>query len=86
MVRDVDNVLIAALQLPAEARAALAAELIESLDQGDQGELADDVEEAWSEEIQRRLAEVDAGTVTPVPWLSARSRILAAASGRGKTG
>lgn len=80
---DVDNVLIAALRLPPEARAALAAELIESLDQG---ELTGDVEEAWSDEIQRRLAEVDAGTVTPVPWLSARSRIFAAASGRGKTG
>lgn len=80
---DVDNVLSAALRLPVEARAALAAELIESLDQD---ELTDDVEEAWSEEIQRRLAEVDAGTVTPVPWQSARSRIFAAASGRGKTG
>ena len=82
-MREVETMLNAALKLPAQARAELAAELIESLDQG---EPAEDVEDAWSKEIQRRLAEVDAGTVTPVPWLSARRRLLAAASGRGKTG
>jgi putative addiction module component (TIGR02574 family) len=42
----------------------------------DQAEIADDIEDAWAEEIQRRLAAVDAGTVTPVPWSEARRRIL----------
>ena len=31
------------------------------------------------------LAEVDAGTVTPIPWAEARRRILAAANGRRET-
>lgn len=77
---DVDNVLLAALRLPAEARAAVAAELIESLD--DQVQADEDVEAAWSEEIRQRLADVDSGVVTPIPWPEARRRILAAASGR----
>ena len=48
-----------ALKLPPEARAALAAKLIDSLD----SELDEDAEERWGEEIERRLAEVDAGRV-----------------------
>jgi putative addiction module component (TIGR02574 family) len=77
---DAENVLVAALRLPAEARAAVAAELIESLDDPEQAD--EDVEAAWSEEIRQRLADVDAGVVTPIPWPEARRRILAAASGR----
>lgn len=80
---DVESVRAAALQLPSEDRAALAAELIRSLDEAE--ELTDDVEAAWAEEIQRRLAEVDAGLVTPVPWTEARQRVWAAASGRRET-
>jgi len=76
---DVENVLVAALRLPVEARAAVAAELIESLD--DVAEAEEDVEVAWSEEIRQRLADVDAGVVTTIRWLEARRRILAAASG-----
>jgi putative addiction module component (TIGR02574 family) len=80
---DVADVLIAALRLPAEARAALAVELIQSLDEPEQA--AEDVEVAWAEEIRQRLADVDAGIVTPIPWPEARRRILAAASGRRET-
>lgn len=77
---DVENVLVAALRLPAEARAAVAAELIGSLDDSEQA--AEDVEAAWSAEIRQRLADVDAGVVTPISWPEARRRISAAASGR----
>jgi putative addiction module component (TIGR02574 family) len=77
---DVEDVLVAALRLPPEARAAVAAELIESLDGVE--EAPEDVEAAWSEEIRQRLADVDAGLVTPIPWPEARRRILAAARGR----
>ncbi len=77
---DVEDVLVAALRLPVEERAAVAAELIDSLD--GVGEAEEDVEAAWSEEIRQRLADVDAGVVTPIPWPEARRRILAAASGR----
>jgi hypothetical protein len=41
-----------------------------------------DVEAAWGEEIRQRLADVDAGVVTPIPWPEARRRIFAAAQGR----
>jgi putative addiction module component (TIGR02574 family) len=81
MVSDIENVLVAALRLPTESRAALAAELIQSLDQEEAGE---GVEEAWTEEIRRRLEEVDAGAVIPVPWPDARRRLLAVARGRGE--
>ncbi|MGK3982812.1 addiction module protein [Sorangium sp. So ce136] len=77
---DVENVLVAALRLSAEERAALAAELIQSLDEPEQA--TEGVEAAWADEIQQRLADVDAGVVTPVPWPEARRRILAAANGR----
>jgi len=64
-----------ALELPAEARAALAAELIATLDD----EIDTDAEAAWSREIRRRLDEVDSGAVRPIPWAEARRRILIAA-------
>ncbi|WP_437672552.1 addiction module protein [Sorangium sp. So ce131] len=77
---DVEDVLVAALRLSAEDRAAVAATLIQSLDAPEQ--TTEEVEAAWAEEIQQRLADVDAGVVTPVPWPEARRRILAAANGR----
>jgi hypothetical protein len=64
-----------ALQLPEPARAALAAELIATLDDASDA----DAEAQWSNEIRKRLAEVDSGAVRPVPWAEARRRILAAA-------
>lgn len=73
MASDADSVRAAALQLSSEARASLAAELIESLD--DMEDAPEDVEAAWAEEVARRLAEIDAGAVTPVPWSEARQRI-----------
>ena len=48
----------------------------------DDEQTTEDVESAWAEEIRQRLADVDAGVVTPIPWTEARRRILAAASGR----
>ena len=64
-----------ALELPVEARAALAAELIATLDE----EVDPDAEAAWSHEIRKRLDEVDSGAVRPIPWAEARRRILIAA-------
>lgn len=80
MLIEAENVLAVALSLPAEARAAVAAELIQSLDEPE--DPAEEVEATWAEEIRQRLADVDAGVVTPIPWPEARRRILAAASGR----
>ena len=69
------QLLDAALQLSAEERAALAGELIQSLDT----EVDADAEAAWSAEIHARLARVDAGLAKTVSWSEARRRIHAAA-------
>jgi len=72
---DAKRLLAEALQLPPEERAALAGELIQSLD----SEVDDDAEAAWSAEIRRRIERLDAGLANTVPWAEARRRILAAA-------
>jgi putative addiction module component (TIGR02574 family) len=69
------ELLAEALRLSVEERAALAGELIQSLD----SEVDDDAEAAWSVEIRRRLDRLDAGLARTVPWSEARRRILAAA-------
>ena len=53
-----------AMRLPDEQRAALAAALIESLDQG----VDEDAEAAWSVETACRLREVESGHVDTIPW------------------
>ena len=72
MKPDPAKLLREALKLSPEERAALAAALLESLDEGvDEG-----AEAAWAAEIAKRLQELDAGRVQPVPWAEARRRIL----------
>lgn len=79
MSPDVSELLKKALALPQEARAALAGSLLESLDD----EPADEgVEEAWSEEIKRRIRELDSGKAKPIPWVEARRQIAALLNGR----
>lgn len=72
---DPKRLLAEALQLPAEQRAALAGELIQSLD----SQVDEEAEAAWSAEIRRRLERLDSGLAKTVPWSEARLRILAAA-------
>jgi putative addiction module component (TIGR02574 family) len=60
-----------ALRLPDKDRADLAASLIESLDEP----FDSDVQSAWAEEIQRRVAELDSGAISAVPWEEARRKI-----------
>jgi putative addiction module component (TIGR02574 family) len=72
MSSDPKKLLEDALKLPQEARAAIAGSLIDSLDE----RLDEDAEDAWSVEITRRLAEMDAGKVKTIPWPEARRRIL----------
>lgn len=57
-----------AIKLPADARADLAAALIESLDDARDP----NAESAWSEEISRRLRDYESGAVKPIPWDEAR--------------
>ena len=60
-----------ALRLDTDSRAELVAELLASLD----GPADPDVEAAWAVEVERRLAEIDAGTATLEPWEDVKRRI-----------
>jgi putative addiction module component (TIGR02574 family) len=71
MKQDVAEILKKALELPPEARAAIAGSLLDSLDQA----VDDDAESAWENEVLLRLKDLEEGTVNPVPWAEARRRI-----------
>ena len=76
MTAEVSELLKQALALPPEARRcpALAGSLLESLDE----EPADEgVEAAWSEEIKRRIEEIDSGKVQMIPYEEVRRRLAA---------
>lgn len=68
---DPRDLLLEAMKLPPEARAALAGSLLESLDT----EVDADAESAWAIEIERRLREIEAGTASTVSWDEVRRRI-----------
>jgi putative addiction module component (TIGR02574 family) len=59
-----DKLFQEALQLDEAERAALAGMLIDSID----NDVEEGVEAAWIGEIERRVAELDAGTVETIPW------------------
>ena len=71
MKSDLSEILKEAMQLPPEARAALASSLLESLDDT----LDADAESAWEAEIAKRVKELDLGISTPIPWSEARRMI-----------
>ena len=78
MSPDVSELLKKALALPAEARAALAGSLLDSLDES----VDASAEEEWNNEIARRIEELDSGKVRPVPWAEARRQVAAILNGR----
>jgi putative addiction module component (TIGR02574 family) len=66
-----DEILGNALRQPETDRARIAEALIASLDaQADK-----EVERAWQREIDKRLHEIDTGTVKCVPWEEVRDRL-----------
>jgi len=71
MAPDVEEILNAALKLNDKEKAAIAASLLESLDPL----VDDDVESAWQAEIQKRLHEIETGTVSLVPWSEVRKML-----------
>lgn len=75
-----EKLLQEALRLPPEARAALASRLLESLD----ASVDEDAEVEWSQEIARRIEDLDRGAVKTVPWSVARHQILGRARGSSK--
>ena len=78
MAQDVSELLKKALALPAEARAALASSLLESLDDA----VDASVEEEWNKKIARRIEELDSGKVKPITWAEARRQVSAILHGR----
>jgi putative addiction module component (TIGR02574 family) len=72
MERSLNELFQQAAQLPERDRATLAGLLIETLDPLSES----DVEAAWSAEIERRVAEIDAGTVELIPWEDVRAELF----------
>lgn len=65
------QLLTEALDMPSADRGRLAALLIESLE----SDAADGADEAWSDEINQRLQDIDAGRVRMIPWTEVRKRL-----------
>jgi putative addiction module component (TIGR02574 family) len=71
MARSARELFEEAMRLDPEERATLMRLLIESLDaESDEG-----VEDAWRVEIERRMAELDSGSVETIPWEELRARL-----------
>ena len=66
-----------ALELPGSEREALAASLFDSLEPDDNCEQLDSaaIQAEWNDEIGKRIAELDAGDVSTIPWSVARRMI-----------
>lgn len=77
-MRNPEELLTQALQLPQHDRAKMAARLLESLDE--QPEI--EVEQEWAEEIERRCAAVDAGEAITSDWETFRQRVEREVFGR----
>jgi putative addiction module component (TIGR02574 family) len=72
MSKDLIEVLRDASELSEQDRATLAGLLIESLE----AEADPDVEEAWADEIARRVAQLESGDAKTVRWEEVRQRLL----------
>ena len=71
MSKDAVEVFNAALRLPTEKRAELAAALLHSLD----GAIDPGADRAWTEEIERRIQEVRDGSAELIDWETLRERV-----------
>ena len=72
MTADVVELFKKASDLSEKDRATLAGLLIESLE----SERENDVEAAWIEEVERRIAELDSGAVEAIPWEEVKAKLL----------
>jgi putative addiction module component (TIGR02574 family) len=73
MTPQVSRLLEQALSLSVEEQEALADSLISNLD----GKVDEGLQAAWEAEIQRRIADLDAGKSKTTPWAELRKRNLA---------
>jgi putative addiction module component (TIGR02574 family) len=70
MNQAVEELLQAALKLPDEEQLQLVSALMAAVEERGLRPFDD----AWLEEIRRRSAEYDAGTVQPIPWSEVKER------------
>ena len=70
---DAARILLEALTLPATDRARLADELIHSLEPED-----NDAGSAWSDDVRKRIDEIDSGAVALDDWNAVKARLEAA--------
>jgi putative addiction module component (TIGR02574 family) len=73
MARDLKELIREAAELPETDRATLAGVMIESLDPRPSPE----VKRAWSKEIERRVREIEEGTVESIDWEDIRAELFA---------
>ena len=79
MAISTDDLYKKAMDLDEVERAALAGMLLESLDSSSE----EGVESAWLAEVERRMADLDAG-LEGIPWEEVRRRLLRAMDGSEK--
>ncbi len=72
MSPEVSDLLKRALALPVDERAALANTLLDSLAGMDES-----VQEAWDQEVARRIEDLRAGKAVTVPWEELHRELLA---------
>jgi putative addiction module component (TIGR02574 family) len=73
MARDLKELIREAVELPESDRATLAGVMLESLDPLPSPE----VKAAWSREIERRVREIDEGSVELLDWQDVRAELFA---------
>ena len=71
MARSARDLFDEAMRLEPQERATLMRLLIEALD----ADTEEGVEDAWRVEIERRMAELDSGSVETIPWEDVRVRL-----------
>ena len=71
MARSARELFEEAMRLDPKERATLMGLLIEALD----ADTEQGVEDAWRVEIERRMAELDSGSIETIPWEEVRARL-----------
>ncbi len=79
MARRLEQIFHEASQLPENERAELAGMLLDSLE----AEPDPDIEAAWSEEVERRIRQIDSGEVKLIPWEKVRADLFSRANDEG---
>jgi putative addiction module component (TIGR02574 family) len=71
MARSARELFEEAMKLDPHERGTLIRPLIEALD----AETEEGVEDTWRAEVERRMAELDSGSVEAIPWEEVRARL-----------